>query len=408
MSEVREDQKTYHEKRTKKPKWLKVVGGVLLTVIIFGLGFSLGNGRIRVHNFSAEQNNLPANLDTKTVQQVYDSLRQNYDGKLDVTKLLDGLKHGLAQASGDPYTDYFSTKEAKDFNDQLSGTFQGVGAELGKDVNNNLIVVSPIAGFPAEKAGLKPKDLIVGVDNTSTAGMSVDQAVGKIRGPKGTTVSLKIIRGTTPLTIKITRDDIKIPSVTSKTLPGNIGYIQVSEFSDDTVDLATKAANDFKQAGVKGMVLDLRGDPGGELNAAVSLSSLWLKNGQTVLTERRDGKIIQTYNAEGNSPLNGIKTVVLIDDGSASASEITAGALRDNNAATLIGVKSYGKGSVQQIVNFGDGSELKVTIARWFTPNGKNIDKQGITPDQTVKRSQDDIKAGKDPQLDAATVYITK
>ncbi len=407
MQEVR-DKPATPIKQPKKINWPKLSLTVFVAVLIFCFGVGIGNGKIRLNTNKSENSNLPANLDLNSVQQVYDSLRQNFDGKLDVNKLIDGINHGLAQASGDPYTDYFSSKEAKDFNNQLNGTFEGIGAQLGKDKDNNLIVISPISGFPAEKAGLKAKDIIAAINDESTTGMSVDQAVSKIRGPKGTTVTLKIIRGNSPQTIKITRAEIKIPSVTSKTLAGNIGYIQISQFSSDTVSLTTEAVNKFKAAGVKGIVLDLRGDPGGELDAAVGVSNLWLKDGQTILTERRDGKVIRTYNADGDGPVHGVKTVVLIDDGSASASEITAGALHDNNAATLIGVKSFGKGSVQQIVNFNDGSELKVTIARWYTPAGKNIDKQGITPDQVVKNTDANPKTDKDPQLEAATAYISK
>lgn len=387
-------------------KWLKSLGNIVFILVIFSFGFLLGNGRIQIGGLKGQQKNLPKNLDYATVEKVYDSLRQSFDGQLDVNKLLDGIKHGLAQAAGDPYTDYLSPKEAKDFTDQLNGTFQGIGAELSKDKDDNLIVVAPIDGFPAQKAGLRSKDIIVAVNNESTQSMSVDQAVSKIRGPKGTVVTLKIVRGDEGLTIKITRAEIKVPSVKSKILADNIGYLQITQFSSDTVDLATKAANDFKKAGVKGVVLDLRDDPGGELNAAVGISSLWLKEGSTVLTERRGKEIVKTYKADGNPILTGLKTVVLINEGSASASEIVAGALRDNNVATLIGTKSFGKGSVQEIINFRDGSELKVTIARWYTPAGKNIDKQGISPDKEVKRSNDDIKNDKDPQLDAATAFL--
>ncbi len=394
-------------KRTGRFKRLiKPLETVIITVGIFILGFSFGNGSLHLGGLKSEQKNLPDKLDYSTVQQVYDSLKQNFDGRLEVNKLQDGLKHGLTQATGDPYTDYFSPSEAKDFDNQLNGTFQGIGAELGKDADNNLIVISPIAGFPADKAGLKAKDIIVSVNNVSTANMSIEQAVSRIRGPKGTVVTLKLVRGTKQLTLKITRDDIKTPSVSSKILANNIGYIRVNEFSSDTVVLALKAANNFKQVNVKGVVLDLRGNPGGEVNAAVGLSSLWLNSDATILTERRDGKIIQTHTANGDNPLEGKKTVVLIDGSSASASEITAGALRDNKAAILIGSKSYGKGSVQQIVNFGDGSELKVTIARWYTPAGKNIDKQGITPDKIVEQLETLVKAGKDPQLETATNYL--
>lgn len=381
----------------------RTLGVVFVAVGIFWLGLMIGSGNIRIHKLSSENKTLPANLDYKTIEQVYDELRQNYDGKLDVNTLLNGLKHGLANSTGDPYTSYFTPAEAKNFTDQLQGTFQGIGAELSKDKDGNLIVVAPIDGFPAQKAGLKSKDIIIAVNGDSTTNMSVDEAVSKIRGPKGTNVNLKIIRDKSQtLNLKITREEIKIPSVTTKTLNGNIGYIKISEYSDDTAELATAAANKFKNAGVKGIILDLRGNPGGELKAAVDVSSLWLGKNQTVLTTRRDGVIVDSYSAHGYAPLAATPTVVLINEGSASASEITAGALRDNKVATLIGIKSFGKGSVQDIENLIDGAMLKVTIARWYTPNGKNIDKQGIEPDKTVQRSDNDIKTGKDPQLDAA------
>ncbi len=395
----------------KTRRWPKVTAAVFVALFIFMLGIGIGNGRIHVGLDRLQANkpvakNLPANLDYSTVEQVYDSLKANYDGQLDANKLLDGLKQGLAAASGNPYTEYFNPDQAKDFSSQLSGTFTGIGAELGKDASNNIVVIAPLSGFPAEKAGLRPKDIVVEIDGKSTSEMTISQAVDKIRGPKGTTVKLKIVRGTTPQDISINRDTITIPSVTSKILDGNIGYLKISRFGDDTADLSQKAAQDFKAKNVKAVVLDLRSDPGGLLDAAVKVSSLWLPNGKTVLTERRGDVVDHTYTASGDSLLKGVKTVVLIDDGSASASEITAGALKDNGAATLIGKKSFGKGSVQQIISFGDGSELKVTVARWYTPNGHNIDKQGINPDKSVDRSEDDFKNNRDPQLDAATAAL--
>jgi carboxyl-terminal processing protease len=215
-------------------------------------------------------------------------------------------------------------------------------------------------------------------------------------------VKLGIVRGETEaLSFEITRAQINIPSVKSE-IKGDVGIITVSRFWDDTASLAEKAADDFNQKGIKKIVLDLRNDPGGSLNAAVALSSLWLDKGQTVLMEKQGSKVIQTLKASGNQKFKDAKTVVLINEGSASASEITAGALKDNGKATLIGVKSYGKGSVQQVIPLKSGGTLKVTIARWYTPSDKNIDKEGIKPDQEVKRSLDDIKAKLDPQLDAA------
>jgi carboxyl-terminal processing protease len=376
-------------------------------VLIFFAGVGVGQGRIRVGGLSSDstaQKNLPADLDYSSVEQAYDALKKDFDGNLDATKLLDGIKAGLAKASGDTYTEYMNADEAKQFNDELNGSFSGIGAELSKDdATNSIVVVAPIAGFPAEKAGLKAKDVITEIDGKTAYDITVTDAVNRIRGTKGTKVTLKVMRdGNQELTFEITRDDINIPSVKSETLDGNIGYLQISRFGDDTADLSTKAAQSFKAAGVRGVIVDVRGDPGGLLDAAVKVASLWLPNGKTVLTERRDNVVVQTYAANGNPLLQGIPTTVLIDDGSASASEILAGALKDNNAAKLIGNKSFGKGSVQQLEKLSGGGLLKVTIARWYTPNGRNIDKEGIEPDQKVDRSADDVAANKDPQKDTA------
>ena len=383
---------------------------VLVGILIFGVGVNVGNGSLTVgfgpHN--TQNSSLPAQLDYQSVNTVYKSLKENYDGKLTESQLLDGLKEGLAQSTNDPYTEYFTPKEAQAFKDQLSGTFSGIGAQLGKDTDNNLEVIAPIAGTPADKAGLKAKDIITNINNESTAGMSIDTAVEKIRGKKGTQVTLKIVRNKEQaLTFTITRDDINIPSVTTKTLDGNIGYIQIAQFGDDTADLTTKAANDFKAAGVKGVILDLRSNPGGRLDAAVTVSDLWVPTGKTILQEKQGSTVIKSYPASAGGPLEGMPTVVLIDGGSASASEITAGALKDNKAATLIGTKSYGKGVVQQVIPFKDGSELKVTVASWYRPNGQNINKKGITPDQEVKVSDADIAAQNDTQLQAAEQKFT-
>ncbi len=394
--------------KQKRFSIVRTITGVIIAAGIFYLGVAVGQGKIvfghdKVYHQSVNKQ-LPDNLNYTGVEQVYDSLRSNFDGKLDETTIENGLKEGLAKATQDPYTEFFDQKGAKDFNDQLSGTFTGIGAELSKDTTNNVIVVvSPIAGFPAEKAGMKPKDVIAEIDGKSAYDLTVSEAVSKIRGPKGSSVKIKVIRDKSQeLTFDIVRDQITIPSVTSKTLDGNIGYIKISRYAEDTADLAQKAARGFKDAGVKGVVLDVRGDPGGLLDAAVDVSSLWLNN-KTVLTERRGGVVVRTYESHNTAVLNGIPTVVLIDEGSASASEITAGALHDNKAATLIGVKSFGKGSVQQLVRFKDDTLLKVTIARWYTPDGKNIDKEGINPDKEVKNNDADVKAGTDAQLNAAT-----
>lgn len=387
-------------------RWFKgfLIGGVLFAV--FGLGFSFGSGSL---SFSAGQEDsqnvtLPANLNFSSVDKVYDLLRQNFDGELNEAQLLEGAKRGLVGATGDPYTEYLSPQETKEFDEGLNGTFSGIGAELGKD-GDSIIIVAPIAGFPAEKAGLKSQDIIAEVNGESTFGLSVSEAVKKIRGPEGTEVTLRVIRGDEDLKFTIKRETINIPSVESKVLDGNIGYIKISQFGDDTSALTKQAADDLAKKNVNGIVLDLRGNPGGLLNSAVDVSSLWLPAGKTVLEEKRGGTVIKTYKSSGSPVLEGKPTIVLIDGGSASASEIVAGALADNGAATLLGTKSFGKGSVQSLERLPDGGSLKVTIARWFTPNGNNIDKEGINPKTTVEQKDG---SDKDLQLEAAQNELKK
>ena len=397
-----------HARQRKLHAFSKTVAVLALLVVVFGLGYWFGQGRISLHAGTAVSGNLPQSLDYSSVNQVYASLKENYDGKLSEGQLLDGLKHGLAEATKDPYTVYFTAKEAQDFNSQLNQSFSGIGAELGKDKDGNLIVVAPISGFPADKAGLKAQDLIVSINGESTSGITIDEAVTKIRGKAGSSVTLQVVRDRTQqLTVKITRQNIQVPSVTSKVLDGNIGYIQISTFADDTSKLMEQTAAKMKQAGVKGIVLDLRNNPGGLLNAAVDISSEWLPQNTLILQEKRGSTVVNSYNAEGGDDLHGIPTVVLINGGSASASEITAGALHDNKAAYVIGTKSYGKGVVQQLINFRDGSQLKVTVASWYRPDGQNINHKGITPDQMVEEP-DTATRDNDPQLQAAQTYLDK
>jgi carboxyl-terminal processing protease len=390
-------------------KWpvVRIFGIFLLVLLVFGAGLAVGRGDIHIWGGRGlVKSPAPSSLDYSSVDAVYTILKNDFDGNLNSTKLIDGAKQGLVASTGDPYTEYFNPTDAKAFNNELAGTITGIGAELGTDAQNNIVIISPLSGYPAEKAGLKPKDIIAAVNSQSTQGMSVDAVVSKIRGQENTKVTLTVVRGDQkPFEVTITRQKITVPSVKYEE-DGNIGYLKISQFSTDTVGLAQKAAQEFKAKNVKGVVLDLRSDPGGYLDAAVGVSSMWLDKGKTVVSERRGSTVVSTETANGNNILQGLPTVVLIDAGSASASEITAGALRDNGAAQLVGVKSFGKGSVQQVENLPDGSELKVTIARWYTPNGKNIDKQGITPDISLSISDQDAAAGKDPQKDKAFALI--
>ncbi len=382
----------------------RVLFYALAAVFIFSFGVNVGRGDIEFTSGggSVASRTLPDDLDYSSVEAVYDKIRTSYDGELSQQQLLDGLKAGLAQATGDPYTEYFTASEADLFNDQLEGTFSGIGAELGKDDNGNVIVISPLSGYPAEKAGLRAQDLIAEVDGDSLLGASVEEAVVKIRGEAGTDVALKVVRDNSQeLDITITRQEIKIPSVEHEIKDG-VGILTISRFGDDTAALTRRAADEFASQNVRGVVVDLRGNPGGLLDASVDVSGLWLDEGQVVVQEKQGGEVTQTFYGSADPVLKDKKTIVLINKGSASASEITAGALRDHGAATLLGETSFGKGSVQQLSEFGTGAMLKITVAHWFTPNGTGIDSEGIAPDQVVELSDDDIDNRRDPQLDAA------
>jgi carboxyl-terminal processing protease len=395
--------------KTNAKRSLTVVGVVVGVCAVFILGVMTGDGRLHIGPAGqyGNESGLPPTLNYASVNQLYTVLRENYNGKLTESQILDGIKHGIANAANDPYTEYFTPTEAGAFNGELQGqSISGIGAELDQDAQGDIVVMSPLAGQPADKAGILAKDIVSTINGQSTAGMSVNDAVDKIRGQKGTKVTLGIVRGSQQLTFTITRDTIQIPTATSKILSGNIGYLQVSQFSNDTYSLVQKAVQSFQQAGVKKVILDLRDNPGGEVDSAQNIASLWLPLGATVEQEKHGSTVIADVQATGTNPLKGMPTVVLVNAGSASASEITALALHDNKAATIIGGQSYGKGVVQSVIPFSDGSELKVTIAKWYGPNGENINHKGITPDQVVNLSASDAAAGNDTQLNAAESYL--
>lgn len=339
-------------------------------------------------------------LDLSSVQRTYQQLKSNYDGQLDTQQLIDGASRGLTAAAGDQYTVYMSAKESSQFNNDLSGNIGGgIGAEIGIR-SDHPTILRVLKGNPAEKAGLLAGDVIVAVNDEDATKWTSDQAVAKIRGQAGTTVKVGVMRGTDRKDFTVTRSTITSPSVDSK-IENGIGTMTISRFDEQTSSLSQKAAQSFKAAGVKGVVLDLRNDGGGYLTAAQSVASLWL-NDKPVVSERTGGKVTDELRSNNNAILVGIPTIVLVNGGSASASEIVAGALQDNGAAKLVGEKTFGKGSVQKIIDLGAGTQLKVTVAKWYTPKGKNITKEGITPDQPVTLTQDDANNGNDPQMAAA------
>lgn len=394
---------TSNQKLPKSEKTKKVSVGLLVVSILISFVVGTRTQFIGDYFFSPYTNKgnqtLSSNLDLVEAQKIYDILRKKYDGKLDTKTLEEGLQKGLVDAVGDPYTTYFTQKEAEQFADDLNGTFTGIGAELGMQ-NKQLVVIAPVDGSPAQKAGVRAGDAIAKIGDEDASKLTVEEAVTKIRGESGTDIKISFVRDGQPLDIVITRAEITVPSVTSKVENG-IGYLKISRFSDDTAQLAKQAATDFKKQNVKGVVVDVRDNGGGLLDSSVQVAGIWLDN-KMVVEEREGGRTTDSLRTSNNAILEGVPTVMLINGGSASASEILAGALHDHGVATLIGEKSFGKGSVQELIDLPSGGKLKVTVARWYTPKGKNIDKEGIKPDEEVKLTADDFNNSRDPQKDRA------
>lgn len=339
-------------------------------------------------------------IDLSSVQKTYQELVANYDGKLDTQKLIYGANRGLVEAAGDPHTAYMDPDETKEFDKSLSGQIGGgIGAEIGLR-NNKPTIIKPLENSPAQKAGIKAGEAIVKVNDEASSDWSVEKVVSKIRGEVGTSVKLTLLSDGKTREVSVVRQNIVSPAVESE-IDGEIGILKVNRFGDDTVSLSRKYASEFVEKGVKKVILDLRNNPGGTVGAAQGLLGIWLDN-QIAMTERRGSEIVKTLRTTGTPILGNMKTVVLINGNSASASEITAGALREYGKATLVGQKSYGKGSVQIVLGLPGGSQMKVTEARWYTPKGKNIDKTGIEPDVKVDLSSDDVNNNVDPQMDKA------
>lgn len=316
--------------------------------------------------------------------QVWNTIKERYAYQpVDETKLYYGAIAGLVESLNDPHSLYLPPTEAKEFAQDLAGEFEGIGAEI--DVRDNqLIVLAPLTGSPAEKAGLKARDAILLIDDKETAGLPVYEAVKKIRGPKGTPVKLLIRTGeNAPRVVTITRATINVPTVTWEMKANNVAYVRISSFNEKTDTEFDKAVREMVSKKPRAVVLDLRSNPGGYLDRSIMVASEWLKSG-VVVRERFVDNQVNEYQAKGRARLAGLPTVVLVDGGSASGAEIVAGALQDNGVAKLVGTKTYGKGSVQDFQEYADGSALKLTVAKWFTPKDRQIDKIGIMPDITV------------------------
>lgn len=315
----------------------------------------------------------------------FDTLTKEYYKDVDREKLIDGAINGMVESLGDPYSDYMNKKEAATFNEGLSSSFEGIGAEI-QERNGYIEIVSPIKDSPAEKAGLKPSDKVLSVDGKSIQGLSANEAVLLIRGEKGTTVKLTVQRpgNDETMEVSITRDTIPIESVYGEMMEDGIARVQITSFSKHTYEELVKTLNDMKSQGMKGLVLDLRQNPGGLLDQAILISSLFLPDKEIVLqVEDRSGKREEIRSTSSNNRSD-VPFVVLIDKGSASASEIFAGAMKESAKVTIVGETSFGKGTVQRAQGFKDGSNLKFTTEKWLTPHGNWIHEKGIKPDVEV------------------------
>lgn len=392
----------------KQPRTIRLSYSIVAVAIVAVVAF-FGGAKLQ-YLLPSWATSAPGGTQFSQLSATYGLLKNNFaEGSVDMQKAFDGAEHGLAASLNDPYTVYFTADEAKAFDNSLNGKFSGIGAQLAiKD--SQVIIQSVIDGSPAQQAGLQGGDMIMAVNDKATTGWSVEQSASVIRGEKGTSVRLTIKRGDTTSDYNIVRADIVNPSVRYSILAGNIGYMQINRFAqDDTSSISQKAAEYFKAQNVKGVILDLRDNGGGYVTAAQDVASLWLGSGKTIVSER--GTQSDTLQTTTNAVLEGVPTVVLINGNTASASEIVSGALHDYKAATLVGTKTFGKGVVQQVFTgngLPDGAELKVTVAYWYTPNGKNINKQGIQPDDKVDLTTDDQKTGNDPQKAKAIDLLNK
>ncbi|MEK7640981.1 MAG: S41 family peptidase [Patescibacteria group bacterium] len=397
--------------------FLSIFGASLLAIAVVGSTFLVGY-RSGQHDPKVITVKNITNVDDPDIKadfgifwQVWEKLKeQHIDGATAKDKdLVYGSVHGLVGALKDPHTIFLPPSDAKKFEEDVSGHFGGIGAEIGIR-DEQLVVIAPVKDSPADLAGLKPKDKIIEVDGTFVSNMPVGEAVKLIRGEIGTKVVLMILRvgWSQPKKFEIIRDEIKTPTLDWDVKEGNILHIKLYAFNENAPNLFYRAIIDGSLKGADGIVLDMRNDPGGYLEVAVNLAGWFFPRGTVVVTEAfRDGND-RVFRTSGNGALQDVPVVVLINGGSASASEILAGALRDLKQSPLVGEKSFGKGSVQELQSLKDGSSLKITVAKWVMPKGSVIDKIGLVPDYEVKLTEEDAEKDSDPQLTKAFEVLKK
>ena len=390
----------------KKQKQVNLGTTIFSSIITLAIGIFLGanwnNLYLQFSPYINPAQKITSNIKWDDLNEVYSQISSNFDGSIDKTKLIEGAKKGLTAALADPYTVYYDSKEAAEFKSDLKGEIKeaGVGIEMMKQ-GDYVVVTRTLPNNPARKAGVHAGDIIFAINGEEVWDKDTEIIASKLRGPSGEKVKLTVARDKQKLDFELVRE--KINNVSADiTYQDKTAIISVYRFSEDTGTLVQSFTKDFKNKGINKVILDLRNNGGGYVTAARDLLSLWL-DGDKILTQKSAtiGQTV-TYAKRGEATLKDMKTIVLVNNATASASEIVAGALKDYKKATILGTKTYGKGVVQTMLELSGGSLLKITTAHWYTPEGQTINKTGISPDVEVERSYSDINSGKDPQLDKA------
>lgn len=395
---------------------------VVALIIVAALGFFVGFQRGEQAAFSSAESSFLANtsegqpdkVDFAPFWEAWSVVKRDFvpaGAKTEMVsdqKLVWGAIEGMVAALGDPYTVFFPPEESKSFAADIKGSFSGVGMEIGQE-NGVITVISPLKGSPAEAAGMRTGDKIIKIDDKETTNFSTEEAVRLIRGEEGVAVKLTVSRvGVAPFEVKIVRQIINVPTIDTKDLGDGIFYIALYSFSENSTALFRNALRDFVQSGANKLILDLRGNPGGYLEASLDIASWFLPPGTVVIREDKGpGKDENLYRSRGYDIFpDNMPFVILVDGGSASASEILAGALSEHDRAKLIGTKTFGKGSVQELLPVTSDTSIKVTIARWLTPKGRSISQEGITPDIIIENTEADRRAGQDKMLNRAIEFL--
>ncbi|OGZ02526.1 MAG: hypothetical protein A2430_02855 [Candidatus Liptonbacteria bacterium RIFOXYC1_FULL_36_8] len=409
-----------------KIKWMKenakkifkiageAIGVAVLLFIVFYLGFSIGEANPKTISVvgvpEAAEQGKSKDINFSTFWETWDLIKGKHlkGGEVDNQKLYNGAISGLVNSLGDPYSVFLPPEDSQKFKEDVDGNFGGVGMEI-ETKDGKLLVVAPLKGTPAERAGVEAGDYILKINGEDASGLDTQTAVKKIRGEIGTKVTINFFRDSwkEPRDVSITRENIQVPTLESE-MKGDIAYIKLMSFNENSIPLFYEAMVKSLFSGSKGLVLDLRNNPGGYLEVATRLAGWFVDNGKVVVSEQfRDGKKTD-FPSTGNAALKDFPTVILVNKGSASASEILAGALRDLRGIKLVGEMTFGKGTVQQLESLSDGSTLKITVAKWVLPSGKTLEGNGLVPDVDVKITEEDAKNKYDRQLEKALEILKK